>query len=824
MKKALTLLVCLMMAAASFTFSTTAVSAQEEEAPIFVDAANGSDSNQGTIDQPVQTLAKAQELARQRTAAMVDDLRIYLRGGTYVLDAPLTFTGSDSGQNGYHVIWSNYQDEEVVISGGVSISDWTKADDDKNIWKASAKGLESRDLYVNGTRATLARQDVKALEWAKKYLYVSKENLPDSFARSEDLEIVFARKWKWAILKVASVQENSDFDEPALRLKYTDETKEAFTTNLTGAALDDVQKAEGMRYLQNAYEFLDEPGEFYLNTAEDQVYYIPKEGEDMNSADAVLGKLENLIVFNGTADDVVKNITVTGLNFNYTTFLKANMPDGLHTFQASALINPDDYWDREWIPSTGSAVYGEYIDNINVSGNRFAALGGGGIHLSKGTKNSSITRNEFTKLGSGGILLGDVSTVEHFPSAASLTENNTIADNYVDHVADTYRGAAGILVGYTKGTKVEYNTVKNLPYTGISVGWGWGYGDYSDNKEYLLGENTITHNYIENVLTEPMLIDGGGIYTLGRQDHTVMRDNYVDGVHNEYGGIYLDEGSTGFTITNNVVTNCVRNWLYKGDFNAIYDNYATQAQQPNRDETLPIGDELQYRFENNDMWDEAAVAAIREAAGVRPIPQPEEPTPDIPSVTPTPDDPKQDEPGTTTPETPAQEDIYFLNDTTYDVTVIGKFPSDTKLVVKVLTNDALDEVISLIKDKDFVKQYNLEKVYDIYMLRNGSVYQPNQTIQVAVKLDKELQDKKPRVVYISAEGEITEIASTIKDGNIMFSTDHNSYYAIVTEKAVKNPIADTGAKPTGSGMIAVVLIGGLVYFLTKKMEAFPDEA
>ena len=68
-------------------------------------------------------------------------------------------------------------------------------------------------------------------------------------------------------------------------------------------------------------------------------------------------------------------------------------------------------------------------------------------------------------------------------------------------------------------------------------------------------------------MTEPALIDGGGIYTLGRQDGSVMTDNYVDGVHNEYGGIYLDEGSVGFDITNNVITNCVRNWLFKGDYN-----------------------------------------------------------------------------------------------------------------------------------------------------------------------------------------------------------------------------------------------------------------
>lgn len=808
----------------SFTLAKTNAAASESD-DIYVDVVNGNDSNQGTVDQPVQSLTKAQELARQRTAAMNEDLKIYLRQGTYVLDEPLTFTASDSGQNGHQVIWSAYEDEDVVISGGTTISGWTKVEGDNNIWKAPANGVDSRDLYVNGERALLAREDCIALEWAKKYLYVSKENLPDSFARPEDLEIVFARKWKWNIIRLASVSNNGDFDVPAFRLKYTDESKDAFTTNLTGAALDEPEvRAESMRYLQNAYEFLNEPGEFYLNKEEDQVYYIPRAGEDMSKANAVLGRLENLVVFDGTAENPIKNITLAKLNFNYTTWLKANDPNGLETFQASALINPEDEWDREWIPSTGSAVYGQFIDNINVTESSFSLLGGAGIHLNKGSKNSSITYSQFEKIGAGGILLGDVAKVEQYPTAESLTENNSIIDNVINDVANTYRGCTGILVGYTKGSKVEYNTVTNLPYTGISVGWGWGYNDYDEGKNYVLGGNAITHNYVENVLTEPFLIDGGGIYTLGRQDDTVMSDNYIDGVHNEYGGIYLDEGSTGFTVINNVLTNCVRNWLYKGDFNYIHDNYATEAQQPNRDETLAIGDTLQYQFENNDLWDADAVAAIKAAAGARPVPQPEEPTPDDPTPDdPTPDDPSIDDPTPDDPtpggpNTPADKFVYTLNDKASNVTVIGKFPADVKLVVEALKGAQLDEVMNLIKDRSIVNKYNFDKVFDIYMLRNDAKYQSDKAFQVVIPLDKDLLAKNPKVMYISDSGDVTEIVSTIKDGKLIFTTDHNSYYAIVTAKEQRNPIANTGAQPVQGSMLSILLVGAVLVFATKKME------
>ncbi len=322
MKKAVKMLICMMMLTTSLSLTHTPTAAQTVN-ELYVDAQNGDDNHQGTMEQPVQTLEKAQELARQHAATMSEDLTIYIRGGTYVLDSPLTFTGSDSGQNGHQVIWTAYKDENVVVSGGTSISGWTKVEGDNNIWAAPANGVDSRDLYVNGERALLAREECKALEWAKKYLYVSKENLPDSFARPDDLEIVFARKWKWNIIRLASVQDNADFDVPAFRLKYTDESRDAFTANLTGAALDEPEvRAESMRYLQNAYEFLNEPGEFYLDKGADQVFYIPKEGEDMNKVDAVLGRLENLVVFDGAADNSVKNITFSNINFRYTTWLK----------------------------------------------------------------------------------------------------------------------------------------------------------------------------------------------------------------------------------------------------------------------------------------------------------------------------------------------------------------------------------------------------------------------------------------------------------------------------------------------------------------------
>ena len=148
MKKLVKAFVCLMMALSSFTMISLSAHAQEEEIAVFVDANLGDDAHAGTMDQPVQTLAKAQELVRSKITGMDRDVKVYIRGGTYVLDTPLTFTASDSGQNGHNVIWSAYQDEEVIISGGTSITGWTKVDENLNIWKAPSNGIDLSLIHI----------------------------------------------------------------------------------------------------------------------------------------------------------------------------------------------------------------------------------------------------------------------------------------------------------------------------------------------------------------------------------------------------------------------------------------------------------------------------------------------------------------------------------------------------------------------------------------------------------------------------------------------------------------------------------------------------
>lgn len=583
---------------------------------IYVDAQKGSDENAGTKTSPYQSLEKAQEAVRLLGADLDSDVEVLLAGGIYRLEEPLVFTAEDGGSNGHAVTWKAEDPASApVISGSQKIEGWSRQEGSE-IWQAPAKGIQSRDLMINGEKAMLAGQDLHAYEYTKKYIYADDSNLPESFARMQDVEVIFAQKWKYCIQKITSYSDNDDY-ENCKRLKLTDAAYEAHKKNMTGAAIDAEAMAQGVRRIQNAYELLDEPGEFYLDVQEDTLYYMPRPEEEMESADAELGAVENMVILQGSAEAPVSDLHFSNLVFTGNTWNKPSEEDGLQTFQAAAVVKNNDDWDREWIPETSGAVYGTYTNRIGIDGCTFETIGNAAIHLGRGTKNALIKSNQFAKTGGAAILLGGTELADHLPVPADLCENCVIANNEIVQAAQTYRSNAGIQAGFVRNVQIDHNSLSDLPYTGISVGWGWGYNDFNANTYFRLGHNQITGNKIEEVLTEPWLIDGGGIYTLGRQDDSVMKDNVIYGVRNEFGGIYLDEGTVGYTVTNNVLQECVRNFLYKGDYNEIYDNYAAQAQQPDRDERLPIGESLVYRFENNDLWDEEAAAKLTEAAGVK---------------------------------------------------------------------------------------------------------------------------------------------------------------------------------------------------------------
>ncbi len=252
---------------------------------------------------------RAKALARQASEAADTDIQVRLEGGTYYLEETLTFTREDSGKNGHRIIWmAEDESDKPVISGGKELEGkWVLHDPERNIYKYEEldEDFVTRDLYVNGARAMLARSrsSVSGLQYSTSDAAYEgkaegrletlglKGKIADTvrgFGDISQLEAVRNVRWRHFEVPVDKVEGDLVYMEQTAWRNTS--TTERVHYDWNGASWR--AYSGGVTYFQNAYAFLDEAGEFYLDNTRHVLYYIPRDGEDMESAQVVAPVLE----------------------------------------------------------------------------------------------------------------------------------------------------------------------------------------------------------------------------------------------------------------------------------------------------------------------------------------------------------------------------------------------------------------------------------------------------------------------------------------------------------------------------------------------------
>ena len=295
------------------------------------------------------------------------------------------------------------------------------------------------------------------------------------------------------------------------------------------------------------------------------ISYIPRSGEDLKTADVEVGNTQTLIRLNGTPSAPVRHLVFQGLKFVYTGWLQPNQSQGMATCQANltftslaaaqnwkaeAFVTPTGGKTWNGIPYGGYSVempgaveahaarYVQFLDNI------FTHLGTAGLNMDRGSQNDAITGNAFTDISGNGLQFGGVSTPN--PTSPNQIDGDTkITNNYLSHAPVEYLGGVGFFLGYTKNTLISHNEVSYLPYSGISLGWGWG---SKDTLPSINRGNIVSNNYVHHVMMS--LWDGGCIYSIGAQPKGIITENFC--TDSNWHGIYPDQGSTGWKIDRNV--------------------------------------------------------------------------------------------------------------------------------------------------------------------------------------------------------------------------------------------------------------------------------
>ena len=582
-------------------------------------------------------LLQAQDKVRALTEDLDQDIRVVLSDGVYRLSEPLLLQNQDGGNDQFQVSYEADSGAVPVISGGVKITNWITHDSSLNIWKAPVdNSLDTRQLYVNGVRAQRARSagglpgaemitenDPKnpyrdnQNQVAVGYFTTAGEMV--DWKNPQDLEFVYRKKWTNPRAPVATITPWGSMAKIEMKNPAYFWVKNKASSS----------PEAGPWYLENAYELLDEPGEFYLDRSAHTLYYRPRPGEDLSVAEVVAPVLETLIRVEGKAlHDRVENVTFRGLTFQHTTWLQPNtkgFPDAQNGVQrerflmdGSPTVNGQKAYDDypkyyDFLDSNGAVVV-KYAHNIRFDGNEFSKLGYLGLLLRDGVQQSAINGNRFVDISHTAVQVGDDydrgDPQDFYPSDTNLLQkDHRITNNYISQAAREYRSATGIGAAYPVNLLIEHNEISELPYSGIHLGWGWSYigGIRSDETDGLSTEGPpptkdvlIQKNHIHHTMRE--LYDGGHIYVLGTTSGgNIIRENFLEQQYNPYAALYTDEGSNGYQVSNNVIDQTPYwLWIWTSSIrNIMVDStYTNQPEFRNDGTDCTIGHTVAY--EKND--------------------------------------------------------------------------------------------------------------------------------------------------------------------------------------------------------------------------------
>jgi hypothetical protein len=296
-------------------------------------------------------------------------------------------------------------------------------------------------------------------------------------------------------------------------------------------------------YIENAFELLGTPGQWYIDRTERMIYYMPLENEDMASAVCVLPVTEKFINIAGTIDKPVSHITISGLTFAYSSWLKPSEV-GYAEIQTNMLADgiKDEY---EGAAKAGSAVTLSMCGNVRFEYCHFTRFGANALDMSGGVYSSIVKACKFEDISGSGIQIGGFGEKDAHPDdLRNIVRDITVSNCHIINIGAEYRGSDGVIAGYVQNVNITHNEIKHCPHSGVSLGWGWGiYEPHRDtnfrgpykprytvyDKPTIAMRNSVTYNHIHDVMEK--MHDGAGIYTLRaakrfghmRQLHTRQR-------------------------------------------------------------------------------------------------------------------------------------------------------------------------------------------------------------------------------------------------------------------------------------------------------------
>lgn len=531
-------------------------------------------STKGSDDSPTgpwATLTGARDALRKLRAEgkLTGHATVEVASGSYPMTEPVAFDPRDS-----HTTYAAQSGaKESVFDGGHALTGWTETTHaGRRAWtldipEVASGALNLRSLFVSGQRRPRARlpkfspnaRDVEktfrlgAMRFPEKrglfagdHVFKPAEGDMQAWPSLHDAEIVLLHYWVETRLPNPRLDPATGWVHCARRSVFN--LYESFNPKLA------------RYYIDNLAEALTEPGEWYVDRSTGCLTYLPLENETLAATRVTIPLLTRFLDISGYAynrgpGDIgdplgerhVENLVFTGLTFRHSDW-----------YQPSAVMLPHDRASAMGVTDVpiGSApqsaahipaaVHFQWARGCRFECNTVEQTGFTALEFGPGCRDCSATHNTLQQLGGGGVKIGGV---ELDGPPADRTGHIRLTDNTIRHVGRVFHQSCGILLTHAFDCTLAHNEIAHTCYTGISVGWSWGF------RETITRNIRIENNFIHDIC-EGVLSDNGGIYLLGVQPGTVVRGNHITRVTAaDYGGsgIYPDEGCSHVIIEHNWV-------------------------------------------------------------------------------------------------------------------------------------------------------------------------------------------------------------------------------------------------------------------------------
>jgi len=423
----------------------------------------GDDANPGSLNRPFATLQRVQQAARQTPKG--EPVTVYLRGGIYYLPEKLVFTEEDSGAPQALVEYVAYGQECPVVSGGVKLTlRWEPFRD--GIMKATVPaGLVTDQLFVNGVRRPMARYpnfdpNVRHFNGFAADAFSPARASRWSDPRGGFIHAMHAHEWGDFHYLITGKNPNGEV------------TYEGGWQNNRRMGMH-----KTYRMVENIFEELDAPGEWFHDARAATLYFYPPKGLDLDQAVVEAVRLRHLVEFRGTRDKPVRFVSLRGLTFRHAarTFMENREP----------LLRSD------WTTYRGGAILFDGAEDCVIQDCTLDQLGGNGVFVNNYNHRITVRGCHIVGTGANGVaFVGDPNAVrnplfeynqrQHYkdidktpgPKTPNYPAGCLVEDCLIHETGRVEKQTAPVQIAMSMGIIVRHCSIYDVPRAGINISEG----------------------------------------------------------------------------------------------------------------------------------------------------------------------------------------------------------------------------------------------------------------------------------------------------------------------------------------------------------------